>query len=1124
MHKSIIHWLRSLALLCALGLSQLHAYTHPCVPTTREELDTIKANLAKEPWKTGYEGLAAASTSQLTYAPNGPHAEVGRTPDVNLTYWKNDMVAVYNLSLMWYFTGNNAYAQKPATCSSHGPPRIRHSPVRKSRFRSATSPSLMPAAPASCAAPGPDGRRPTPPRSKNYFLNVYWPASIAGFNTTGPANKGMIYLQAGMAIAAFLDDTEKFNHCINVYRTNPASGLRNTLAIGEMGETGRDQGHAYGTLLGMTLISEIAWKQGIDLYSEMDNRLLAVGEYYARNSLGLNNPFVNFGTIDSLYWANNSYYFIPDNAALLIIRNAYKNRKNLPTPWIDRKLESLGGGGNLMYSKAADFTTASPAAAISFPEVSPASSGLTLTTLGTQTAGRSSSYSNGVWTVTGLGGGAWSDGADDGQFAYKAMTGDCALVARMTSATYSGSQNGKHALMIRDNLVGAISQRAWIGLVPTQAGGFLLESHFRGWTEVWGGPNRDDISHGFPPGVPYWLKIERRGGMINAYTSLDGTSWSVRLNGYFANLPSTVYIGLFVCSGNATSNTTTWSNVAFTGGTGGLVTTPAAPAAMLASGSNKAITARWLASFGATGYDLLRSTTSGSGYSVIASNLPADKTSYADTTASPGTTYYYVARAKNSAGTSGNSPEFSAALLPVGMVNLATTGTTTDDQNNPANAYNAFDQDNGSLWFHGGGTTGWLQYDFGAGNAQVIKRYTVNSAPLIPERDPKNWQFQGSQDGSTWTTLDTQSNQTFTYRMQRNTYDIGNTTAYRFYRFNVTANNGHVDILHIGDIGLWSDAGRTIPDGTYAIVSRNSNKVIDLVSGGTADGTDAVQWAWNAGGSQKWNLTHLGNGQETRRGPLLRPRGGVVVVSGGLPACAPTAEVRASDKHVGIQSGRAAEHRHHLDGIVVARVGVVVFAEFFARQGKPAALKFGDETRGVLLQGTQRHHALGAARAGVDGDIKVVAVEHLRKRGLLAQADFLGPAGEHGNLHAGLLHGTVERLQHLGFLGPFVVIVFVLDLDENDALGPLGLAGDLLAGDQRANGLVPMHAPRDVIVMRSPQPELLAEIGAELRQPARITASGPLGADERSGSHDGVEAEFLVRHLEPCFQFAQIHF
>jgi hypothetical protein len=182
--------------------------------------------------------------------------------------------------------------------------------------------------------------------------------------------------------------------------------------------------------------------------------------------------------------------------------------------------------------------------------------------------------------------------------------------------------------------------------------------------------------------MPYWVKIERRGLMITTYSSQDGTSWSPNVSCYYGNLPSTLYIGLFTVSGSSTATTTaTFDNVAFTGGTGGLVTTPAAPAGLLASGSGRGITLRWLPSFGATGYDVLRSTTSGSGYAAIASNLTADKTSYVDTTPAAGTTYYYVVRAKNSAGTSGNSPQFGDALLPAPMVNLAFGGTSSASVN-----------------------------------------------------------------------------------------------------------------------------------------------------------------------------------------------------------------------------------------------------------------------------------------------------------------------------------------------------------------------------------------------------------------------------------------------------------
>jgi hypothetical protein len=231
-----------------------------------------------------------------------------------------------------------------------------------------------------------------------------------------------------------------------------------------------------------------------------------------------------------------------------------------------------------------------------------------------------------------------------------------------------------------------------------------------------------------------------------------------------------------------------------------------------------------------------------------------------DTTAAAGTTYYYVVRAKNSVGTSGNSPQFYGSLLTAPMVNLAFSGTATDSAGNATNAGNAFDQNPQSQWFYSG-TSGWLQYDFGANNAQVVKRYTVSEADTIAARDPKDWTFQGSQDGVNWTTLDTQSSQTFAYWYQQLTYNLSNTTAYRYYRLNVTANNGDSTFLHVGELGLWSDIGHTIPDGRYALVSRLSGKVVDLVNGGTADGTDAVQWGWSGGNSQKWDLAWLGNNQ-----------------------------------------------------------------------------------------------------------------------------------------------------------------------------------------------------------------------------------------------------------------------
>ncbi len=855
---------RAVCLLAALaGLSlQAYPFKHPCIPNTLEELDTIKANLDKEPWKSGFAALAADGRSRLTYVMGGPFEVVKRNPNENLWPWRGDMIAVNNLARMWYFTGNEAYAQKArdilvAWATTHKVFGGNESGLDLGDYAMSYGGGA-----SILRGTWPGWTQQDTIVVQNYFRNVLWPATAAPYQISGPANKGSLNLVAGAAIAVFCDDAAMLDHVVHVFRNYPGSGLPNILATGQMGETGRDMGHGFNDLLARTVTAEILWKQGVDVFSELDNRLLAAGEYHARNtSSPADTPFVPYGTVDYNYYQNSGAVVSQDRITYYILQNAYRNRFGLPTPWIDRKLLEQGvHGGNFMFAKTVDFSTATPPPADPRPAVSPASSGLTLTTLGTQTAGRSASYSNGVWTVAGLGGGVWTDGTDDTQFAYQAMTGDCAMVAQVTSVTYSGSQNGKIGLMIRDNLVGTISQRSWISITPTASSGNLIEARSTGWTATWGGSNWARRSQGLPLPLPYWLKIERKGTVLTSYTSQDGTSWSPTVSSDFGNLPPTVYVGLFVCSGNSTPNTATFANLAFTGGAGGLVTTPAAPSALLASGSGKAITLRWLPSFGATAYDLLRSTTSGGGYTLIASDLSPEKTSYVDTSAVAGTTYYYVARAKNAVGVSGDSPEFHASLAPVPLINLAFEGTTADSANSAAtNSASAFDQNFGSFWFHGG-TTGWLRYDFGADSAQVVKRYTLTSAPLIPERDPKDWQFQGSNDGSAWTTLDTQTDQTFQFRTYQRIFDIGNTTAYRYYRLNVSANNGDGSFLHLSELGLWSDRGRTVQSGSYVLANRVTNKVVDLASGATADGTATIQSGWTATDSQRWQLAWQGNG------------------------------------------------------------------------------------------------------------------------------------------------------------------------------------------------------------------------------------------------------------------------
>ncbi len=85
---------------------------------------------------------------------------------------------------------------------------------------------------------------------------------------------------------------------------------------------------------------------------------------------------------------------------------------------------------------------------------------------------------------------------------------------------------------------------------------------------------------------------------------------------------------------------------------------PPAPASLTATAvSASQINLTWPAASGATSYRVFRSTTSGSGFTEIAT--PATN-SHSDTGRSSETTYFYLVQAVNTGGSSGNSPQASA--------------------------------------------------------------------------------------------------------------------------------------------------------------------------------------------------------------------------------------------------------------------------------------------------------------------------------------------------------------------------------------------------------------------------------------------------------------------------------
>jgi len=104
------------------------------------------------------------------------------------------------------------------------------------------------------------------------------------------------------------------------------------------------------------------------------------------------------------------------------------------------------------------------------------------------------------------------------------------------------------------------------------------------------------------------------------------------------------------------------------GGGGQQPQPPGVPTGLTATAGNEQVALTWSASSGATSYNVGRATTAGGPYTTISS---PNATGYTDSSVTNGTTYYYVVSATNSAGTSANSSQVSAAPSgPVTSVNV----------------------------------------------------------------------------------------------------------------------------------------------------------------------------------------------------------------------------------------------------------------------------------------------------------------------------------------------------------------------------------------------------------------------------------------------------------------------
>lgn len=787
---------------------RVEGFVHPGIGLSLADLGAIKANLGKEPWASGYAQLKNDGRSSLDYKELGPFDFVNRNYYGDNSHgweWKTDMQAVYNLARMWYFTGDANYAQKAhdillswATTQKAFNGIESSFDVGDYAYRFAGGAEIL-------RTTWPGWTQEDTDTVKSYFGNVLFPG-VPSPATTG--SQGMEQFAAAVAVTAFDDDQEKFNQVLNGFLNDADSGLADTYANGEVGDMGRDQGHATLYLCNLAWIAEVFWSQGIDVYSSRNNRIFACSEYYSRFHLPgpTPPPYVQLG---APFWGIFSQISgdprSPRSSGMPFdIIHGAALRKGMKLPWSDLYHRDLSvDEDSFMFRKPVDTSTAVPAVAQPDPPTESLTTGLTGSNLNGCVPVGSTSYSSGHWTLSGgyNGNDPWDLGTaeDTVHFAHTQITGDFTLVARVDSVSSVGADNAKAGIMLRDSLHHP-SIRAWVALNPRQ----WAERAIMGWSSLPYGGNA--AAMGCPVSqLPYWVKMVRSGKRLSLFTSPNGGDWSPFLVADFEHLPDTVYAGLFDCSFvNGALNTAVFSNVRLTGGDGGeALQPPPAPFAIYAAPGDNCVPLHWNEAFAATAYNVKRAAAHDGPYALIAT---VTNTSYTDTTAKNGTTYYYVVTAANSAGESGPSGKDSVTPQ-VSLVDVAVGGTVSASVNDTTYGHpaaNAFDLNPGTKWM--AGTKAWLEYDLGTDAPPTIVAYAITSSEDVPGRDPADWEFQGSQDGASWTTLDTRTGQSFPYRQQTRTFTLDQPANYSHYRLNITANSGDPSSIQLSELALLAPA------------------------------------------------------------------------------------------------------------------------------------------------------------------------------------------------------------------------------------------------------------------------------------------------------------------------------
>ena len=289
-------------------------FAHPGVLVSTGQLEFVRDRLRAraQPWTAAFDQMRGSSYASLDWSPRARAVvDCGyfSNPDNGCGDEWRDAVAAYTHSLLWYLTGRAQYARKAVEILNAWSATLQAHTNLNAPIQAGWAATHFARAAEIMRHTYPDWPPAEADRTAAMFRNVFLPLVGSGGAPGTWGNWDLIILDAAVGIAVFLDDRPLFAAAVDLWRARvpayiylssdgpypigPPGGAsgpgamasfwfgQRTYVDGLTQETCRDLGHTAWGLEAMSQVAETAWIQGIDLYAEIQPRLVSALEFHS---------------------------------------------------------------------------------------------------------------------------------------------------------------------------------------------------------------------------------------------------------------------------------------------------------------------------------------------------------------------------------------------------------------------------------------------------------------------------------------------------------------------------------------------------------------------------------------------------------------------------------------------------------------------------------------------------------------------------------------------------------------------------------------------------------------------------------------------------------------------------